>query len=447
MKVLLVVHQFFPEVRDGTEVLTLELAHGLLRRGHRVEILTGALGEGEPSAAPPWLTESVYEGITVHRLNYYESTCRDPIALHSSAPARTELVRRVVSQTEPEIVHINHFFGLSSEIIPAVRMLRTPVVYTATDFWAICPQITLLHRFDNKVCDGPEGGLDCIRCCVNWFSRRSTRTAWIAKSLATTGAFRAHGTMRQVESLIRRPKSVAAHVNASNMIISATRFLADMLVRNGIDARLMRIIPYGVDIGKVGRRLEVPLCFTAAAPLRLAFMGAIAERKGPHIVLDALAALGDRARAISLQLYGRGNPGDPYFREVRAKVERLGGIAVLAGTFPHDRIGEVVTGHHLLVVPSLWYESTPLVLCSALAAGIPALVSRLGGMTEIVEEGTNGLSFTPGDAPALKEVLLRLLDAPEILAGLHRTTVARRRFTADYVDDIESAYVQVRQGQ
>jgi glycosyltransferase involved in cell wall biosynthesis len=176
-------------------------------------------------------------------------------------------------------------------------------------------------------------------------------------------------------------------------------------------------------------------------------MGSIAELKGPHVILDALASLGDRARMISLQLYGKGNPANPYFHKIRAQVERLGGIAVLAGTFPHDQIGEVVTGHHLLVVPSLWYESTPLVLCAALAAEIPAIVSRLGGMTEMVEVGINGLSFTPGDAIALKEVLLRLLDAPEILAGLHRTTVARRRFTEDYVDDIESAYVRVRQGQ
>jgi glycosyltransferase involved in cell wall biosynthesis len=170
----------------------------------------------------------------------------------------------------------------------------------------------------------------------------------------------------------------------------------------------------------------------------------MAELKGPHIILDALAALGDRAREISLHLYGKGNPENPYWREIRAKVERLGGIAVLTGTFPHNQIGEIMTDHHLVIVPSLWYESTPLVLCSALAAGIPALVSRLGGMMEIVEEGINGMSFPAGDAGELRGVLLRLLDAPELLTRLHRTIVARRRFTADYVDDIESVYFEIQ---
>src|SRR5262249_16904820 len=153
------------------------------------------------------------------------------------------------------------------------------------------------------------------------------------------------------------------------------------------------------------QRREVPLRFSAAAPLRLAFMGSMTEHKGPHVILDALAALGDRAREIALQLYGQGNPGSPYFRDICAKAERLGGTAVMRGTFPHRRIGEVMSDQPLLIVPSLWYESTPLVLCSALAAGIPALVSRLGGMTEIIEEGINGMSFPAGDSSALKGVL------------------------------------------
>ena len=47
MKILLIVHQFFPKHRTGTEVLTLELARGLLRKGHHVEVLTGAFCAGE----------------------------------------------------------------------------------------------------------------------------------------------------------------------------------------------------------------------------------------------------------------------------------------------------------------------------------------------------------------------------------------------------------------
>jgi len=56
---------------------------------------------------------------------------------------------------------------------------------------------------------------------------------------------------------------------------------------------------------------------------------------------------------------------------------------------------------------------------------------------EIIDEGRNGLSVPPGDAAALATVLRRLLDSPELVAGLQRTTVARPRSTADFATDLE----------
>jgi len=56
---------------------------------------------------------------------------------------------------------------------------------------------------------------------------------------------------------------------------------------------------------------------------------------------------------------------------------------------------------------------------------------------EIIDEGRNGLSVPPGDAAALATVLRRLVDSPELVAGLQRTTVARPRSTADFATDLE----------
>jgi len=53
----------------------------------------------------------------------------------------------------------------------------------------------------------------------------------------------------KVTSLVQRHGNIVRDVNSSDMVVSATRFLADMLSRNGIDAGRIRVIPYGVDIG------------------------------------------------------------------------------------------------------------------------------------------------------------------------------------------------------
>ena len=63
----------------------------------------------------------------------------------------------------------------------------------------------------------------------------------------------------------------------------------------------------------------------------------------------------------------------------------------------------------LLVVPSVWFENSPLVIHEALAAGTPLLVSDLGGMAELVEEGRGGWRFRTGDAQELADRLAALL--------------------------------------
>ena len=55
----------------------------------------------------------------------------------------------------------------------------------------------------------------------------------------------------------------------------------------------------------------------------------------------------------------------------------------------------------VLVVPSIWYENAPLVVYSALAAGVPVVATDLGGLSETIVHGRNGLLFEPGNPAAL----------------------------------------------
>jgi glycosyltransferase involved in cell wall biosynthesis len=88
-----------------------------------------------------------------------------------------------------------------------------------------------------------------------------------------------------------------------------------------------------------------------------------------------------------------------------------------------DRAGVRAALAHadLLVVPSLWFENRPLVLMEAMGSGVPVVVSDLGGMAELVEEGVSGWTFPMGDARALAAVLserLRTEPDPEAVASV-----------------------------
>ena len=112
------------------------------------------------------------------------------------------------------------------------------------------------------------------------------------------------------------------------------------------------------------------------------------------------------------------------------------------GTFPNNRIGEVLSTFDVLVVPSLWYENTPLVIYSSQAAGCPVLASDLGGMSEVIREGVDGLLFPPGDSAALATHLERLWHDRNLVAALADNALSPKSISA-YVDELAATYDQL----
>jgi glycosyltransferase involved in cell wall biosynthesis len=84
------------------------------------------------------------------------------------------------------------------------------------------------------------------------------------------------------------------------------------------------------------------------------------------------------------------------------------------------RIGEALDWADYLVVPSVWWENSPVTIREAYHCGVPVIASRLGALPEKVVEGVTGLLFTPGDADALARVLRRTLEEPDLLPALRR---------------------------
>jgi glycosyltransferase involved in cell wall biosynthesis len=94
---------------------------------------------------------------------------------------------------------------------------------------------------------------------------------------------------------------------------------------------------------------------------------------------------------------------------------------------------------NVFTLPSL-SEGLPLSLLEAMAAGIPTVVTEVGGMPEVVQDGHTGLIVPPGDPQALAKKLLFLLDNPTVAADLGaagRNWVSERfsldRMVTDYL--------------
>ncbi len=434
MKILLGVHQFFPHKQSGTEVLTLELARGLRAKGHHVEVISGAAEANFPEATPSWLTQDQYDDFAVHRLHYGTSERKTPIALHWGALERIRRLLPLVERLKPDITHWNHVIGFSAQVIPAMRDAGFPVLFTATDYWPICPQTTLFRTFEKSVCEGPGDGVNCLRCFRPMSAWAARATSFAARSPLRSASSR----LQSAYDLQQRPNLMVDRLNAANRIFVSTHFLKNSLVAHGISPDLLRVVPYGVDIGERPPKHPVPLQFTPDCPLRLGFVGTLSEMKGPHVLLQSLTKLGTDLGRVSVFIYGHLNRTDSYCQSLERMT--IGVPVQFPGTFHHGNIGRVLRSLHALVIPSLWYESSPLVLCSARSAGVPVIVSGLGGLTEDLAQGLHGFSFRAGDSQALADVIKRILMQPESLLRPDGDSDVRPRSSADYAADIEAEY-------
>ncbi len=101
---------------------------------------------------------------------------------------------------------------------------------------------------------------------------------------------------------------------------------------------------------------------------------------------------------MTLKIAGRGPLEEDVKRVAGKSIEYLGFID---GKTKQDYLRHATA----LVMPSECYENFPLAIMEANACGTPALVSRLGGLAEMVQSGENGSSFLPRDANAFWEAL------------------------------------------
>jgi glycosyltransferase involved in cell wall biosynthesis len=165
VKVLFAAHQFFPDHRAGVEIVTLGLAQALKSRGHEPRVFA-AKRSIPGSGIEPYETQDYdFEGIPVRRVGRPEEGLSRPYELNFRNPRMARLAREYARETGPDIVHAMHLQGLSASVLPAFKELGVPLVFTAADFWPICPVVDL-RRHDGALCTGPEVS-HCVRCIAS----------------------------------------------------------------------------------------------------------------------------------------------------------------------------------------------------------------------------------------------------------------------------------------
>jgi glycosyltransferase involved in cell wall biosynthesis len=314
------------------------------------------------------------------------------------------------------------------------------VIFTAADFWTMCPVVDL-RRHDGVMCEGPDVS-HCVRCIAS----RSTdpilqRTASLAPGAVTRAAglisrppfSRFSFPLRQVEAVRERPAYIRDSMKTVDRILAYTHLTRDLLVANGIGRGKILVSPYGIDTSHVAHASTQR---RPSATLRVGFVGTLAPHKGPDVLVRAFRMLPEADATLSI--HGSEKGYEAYVAGLRALAADDRRIS-FPGPFSREDLGKILTDLDVLVAPSRWYENAPGVIFEAFAAGMPVIATDLGGMSEFVKPGENGLLFALEDAEDLAGQLRTLIEGKGLLERL-RAGIEPVKSIGEYAGELIEVY-------
>ncbi|WP_231519165.1 glycosyltransferase family 4 protein [Alteromonas stellipolaris] len=301
--------------------------------------------------------------------------------------------RDLLTLIKPDVVHLHHFFLLGIEVLTEVRntLPEARIVLTLHEYLAICHNKGLMIKTNGKLCYGASA-----RDCYNCF------------------------TSVQPGDFFLREKYIKSHFDAVDHFISPSQFLKQRYVEWGIEASRISVIENGLpetasNTGNGGLEDIVKTTKT------FAFFGQINPYKGIDILLKAVTLLPKAIRQqVRIEIHGANleQQESNYQEKVKKLLKQVGKVVIFQGAYEQHEMPALLDAADWAVVPSIWWENSPVVIQEALAAKVPLIVSNIGGMCEKVRDGVDGFHFRHGNPADLATIIERCVMQPTIRAKM-----------------------------
>jgi glycosyltransferase involved in cell wall biosynthesis len=392
-KVLYVSHNH-PTIRPGgAEAYAYELYRAIRDAGDFEPVFLARTGR------PVSTTDRYHEGTLLTGVGsdpnqyFFYTDTQEYNWLFGSPRGKVALVRFLrdfLLAQQPNIVHFQHtlFFGYD-----AIREVRrtlgdVPIFYTLHEFLPICHRNGQFMRVSSDKPCMEESPRRCHEC----FPEISPQTFFMRK------------------------RFIQSHMSLVDRFFAPSHFLRDRYIDWGIPPEKILFEDYG--------RLPVS---PAPAPdgrkrNRLAFFGQLSFFKGINILLKAMKRLQEDGVDVHLSVHGANLELQPQdFRdEFQTLLEETSGMVTFEGEFNHDDLPTLMADIDWVVVPSVWWENSPLVIQEAFQHRRPIICSDIGGMAEKVEDGVTGLHFSAGNPASLAKTITRAAAEPRLWNELQK---------------------------
>lgn len=401
----------------GVETYVGWLTRALIGSGHDVGVVAMEPPPGRPlmdlSGAPMWLTRArSFAAGSPERLR--------SAALSVWSPEAGSTMTRAIDAHRPEVIHFHGTcYQLTSSVVRSAARAGIPVVLTAHEYKLICANQTFSSDADGRICT------DCLGSSP---ARRATAPV----TRRCMKGSRAVSALGAVEQLV----SVPVWRRAAPRILTPSRFMREQLLADGWPADQVSYLdlPW--------RRASEHVEPAKGGRDRIVFASRLVPLKGPEVLLRSWQTIARDHPGVQVEIIGEGAQSDALRSLVRdLAIPRV----TFTGFVDAARIRESLDRALVTVHPSQCHENSPFAVRESLMAGVPALVSHVGGMPEMVSEDT-GWTVPHDDAEAWARGLDRALRSRLAGTPTFATAAEARSITdEDHLDELLDTYREVAQ--
>lgn len=404
MRILYIVHQFLPQL-GGTEIYTYGLAKRALEKGNQVAVLYYV--ESPSNDQEDFgIKETTYRTLQVVQFHYNLSVAANPVQAEYDNPYIYWKLQEFLKKYKPDFVHFIHAMKVSGSALRACRALNIPYFITMADFWFICPRHSLI-KWNNLSCGGPEHKFYCAKCLKvthRFFPGISIPgNDFLLKSYFNfLLAFGNQKSKEQIKALPLRTRFLLEYAINAEIIFTLSAFQKNKLMEYNYPKEKLHLVPHGLETEFLKKKTTDE---NVLSKIRLGFIGNIVPAKGLHMLVNAFKKA--KNPLLELHIYGDAQRNDAYCKTIRDEVDKVDNI-FLKGTFPHEKIGEVLEETEILVLPAQWVENEPLVVKAAIYCRVPVLTSDIGSLSDMLDPGVNGWLLPPFQESAWTKLLQHL---------------------------------------
>jgi len=297
----------------------------------------------------------------------------------TNADQRNQQLAPLLEQLQPQIIHLHHYLNFGIDIIQMLKELcpKAKIVLTLHEYLLLCAHNgQMLKRETHRICRNPSP-----EACANCFPELDPNLFTNRKTIGQ------------------------AAIDACDGLISPSHWLLEVMGQNFKLPAATRVIENGLPPSILNNyKQERAESSSKTARLnRFGFFGRASENKGLLLLLQACYQLNLRhPGSFELHIHGGGLDREPAAiqHRIQSLIMACGDLIQLHGRYQQDDIPELMEQIDWVVVPSIWWENSPVVIQEAFACRRPVIGSNHGGIAEKII-GQGGIEFQPNSAEEL----------------------------------------------